>query len=542
MARWLNWTFVFALSFWAVLSSGLQAALPECAQTWQREVATNRITYSASNGEAYEAYHRRLHRSQCQKDWTILVYMAADNDLSPFAFWDLYEMEAGYQSGLRAAGSTLKSDVIAQLDLPGNTGIERIHLFQRPEVYDSRLTEADFRRFTRAQIASPTVQKLTEGAAGSAGPNEAARFENFLRWGVRNYPAERYWVIVWGHGQGWAPTVEEQPRVAGEFRSRRFGGLAFNDSQGTRLDIPSLRRSLARVQATELGGRPFDVYASDACLMQMVEVATEVSETSRFVIGSTQVANYLGLPYRRILYEINSGRFAGERAREGAGAAAGEGSGDEAYWVARMVPRLTQASLQANGLQGRHAVEGKKKLTLSSISTAELREALLPRLERLSQALLRLLNDEPLVAVDLEPVLQGVVRYQGGAQDLGALLAQLQEVASQGLAQADPLSGAGHASQMISENQRRLRRQVIDEASGAKAALHRMVLGVALGNEYSDPQLRWYTLGVKGVSAWLPASETDFQARFQDFASSEFYRRVPSWGRWIEKVFGPPEP
>jgi hypothetical protein len=541
MARWLNGTCFFALIFWLGLPAGLHAALPECGETWQREIASNRITYTTSSGETYESYYRRLNRSHCQKDWTILVYMAADNDLSPFAFWDLYEMEAGYQSGLRAAGSTLKSDVIAQLDSPGNTGIDRIHLFQRPEVYDSRLTEADFRRFTRAQIASPTVQRLTEGAVGSAGRNEADRFENFLRWGVRHYPAKRYWVIVWGHGQGWAPTLQEQPGVAGEFSSRRFGGLAFNDSQGTRLDIPSLRRSLARVQATELGGRPFDVYASDACLMQMVEVATEVSETTRFVIGSTQVANYLGLPYRRILYEINSGRFAGERAREGGGST-GVGSGDEAYWVARMVPRLTQASLQANGLQGRHAVEGKKKLTLSSISTAELRAALLPSLERLSKNLLALLNDEPLIAVDLEPVLQGVVRYQGGAQDLGALLAQLQEVAGQGLAQADPVGGAGLGGQVVSESQRRLRRQVIEAASDAKAALHRMVLGVALGNEYSDPQLRWYTLGVKGVSTWLPASESDFQARFQDFTSSEFYRRVPSWGRWIEKIFGTPSP
>ena len=27
--------------------------------------------------------------------------------------------------------------------------------------------------------------------------------ENFLRWGKSNYPADRYLVVLWGHGDAW---------------------------------------------------------------------------------------------------------------------------------------------------------------------------------------------------------------------------------------------------------------------------------------------------------------------------------------------------
>ena len=41
-------------------------------------------------------------RKDCQKELTVLVFMAASNDLSPYAFWDLTEMEASYSTSSRA--------------------------------------------------------------------------------------------------------------------------------------------------------------------------------------------------------------------------------------------------------------------------------------------------------------------------------------------------------------------------------------------------------------------------------------------------------
>ncbi|MCJ8276123.1 MAG: hypothetical protein MJK18_04715, partial [Bdellovibrionales bacterium] len=58
-------------------------------------------------------------RKDCFKKWTVLVYMAADNDLSPYSLWDLTEMEADYpierELGYLRAGSTLTNDLHVDL-------------------------------------------------------------------------------------------------------------------------------------------------------------------------------------------------------------------------------------------------------------------------------------------------------------------------------------------------------------------------------------------------------------------------------------------
>ena len=69
----------------------------------------------------------KLPRPQgAKKDWTILVYMAADqDDLKPFAYMNLYEMETPVTPG--EPGAAAKSDVVVQLDTPGTTGLRRLH-------------------------------------------------------------------------------------------------------------------------------------------------------------------------------------------------------------------------------------------------------------------------------------------------------------------------------------------------------------------------------------------------------------------------------
>ena len=45
-------------------------------------------------------------RTACYKDWTVLIYMAADNDLFPYAQLNLYEMEAQESGGGGRSAST----------------------------------------------------------------------------------------------------------------------------------------------------------------------------------------------------------------------------------------------------------------------------------------------------------------------------------------------------------------------------------------------------------------------------------------------------
>jgi hypothetical protein len=519
--------------------------LPKCSVAWSPLVSRGLHKYdyakdarlTGNGNEGYAGYASRLNRRNCRKDWAVLVYMAADNDLTPYAYWDLYEMEAGYQGTRAVGGSTINTDLIVQLDTAGIRGVRRLHVFQTPEAYDDRLRKADFDTWTEESIRSPIVALLPEMAEA-----ESSKLQKFLEWGMREYPADHYMVIVWGHGQGWAPSpapreparsrflresdVSLGPALApvspgpwaqpsSPFAERRFGGLAFNNSQGTYLDIPTLRATLKRVSQRMLGGRPIDVYASDACLMQMVEVATEMSDTARFIVGSTQVQNFLGLPYRRLMFELNTGRFAGERAETG--------SDDEAYLLARMIPKVFKASMAPNGLQGRIAPEGIKTITMSSISTSELDAALLPAMENLSQRLVEYLLGDPMRAMDVQFVLQHAPTFQGGAQELGAFLTLLRTLVDHELARGD--GGDPEVD--------RLRRAIGE----AKAALHRTVMNYALGTKYTGAEDQLYLMGFKAVSVWLPNSDRDLANRVEDFKTSAFYRRVSHWLPWLEMAF-----
>jgi hypothetical protein len=536
------------------------SASSESRPAWfPREACASRpdsasLRYDVNRGGSYADYAAKARRRDCYKPWTILVYMAADNDLAPYAYWDLYEMEAGYRSGREAAGSSARSDLLVQLSAPGSTDSRRIHMFQSPEPYRSDLKLEDFRQRGASGVRSPvaSVVPRTEGGKPVAA---AADLDRFLEWGIREYPAEHYMVVIWGHGQGWAPAAvpdggsqliasqrdlkglkaaremfgelpkseaKAAPLATEDFSSRHFGGLAFSSSQGTFLDIPSLHKSLRKAEEKLLDGRPIDVYASDACLMQMVEVATEISDSARFIAGSSQVENYLGLPYRRMMFEINTGRFSGERSRPGV--AGSRLAHDEPYLLARMLPRLFRMSLEEHGLHGRILPEAIQTVTMSSLASDELRQALIPSLGDFAAAMKHYLDEQPMRAIDVQETLRDSPSFMGGSQELGGFMTLVRAM----LKREREDSGTETAGS----------RELALATDRVHDALNRTVVSYALGKRYTASEEQLHLLGFRAVALWLPVSPGDFNARIRDFSSSLFYRKLGgTWEQWLSKVF-----
>src|SRR5215213_9773736 len=135
--------------------------------------------------------------------WTIMLYMAGDNDLDNFGISDLRE--------IRRIGSNEQVQVIAELDRSGPT----------------RLTK---RYWLKNDAVSPTlkndvVQELEESDSGS--PEQLTAF---IRWGMEEFPAQHYFVILWSHGAGaydediyYTTEARLRPRVANR---GLFGSLA----------------------------------------------------------------------------------------------------------------------------------------------------------------------------------------------------------------------------------------------------------------------------------------------------------------------------
>jgi hypothetical protein len=253
-------------------------------------------------------------KANTKRNWTIMVYLAGDNNLDSAGVVDLNEM--------KTAGTTDQVAVLAQFDRAGAKGATvRYCLRKGPPV------------------AKDAVQTLGETNMG-----DPKVLEDFVIWGVTNYPAEHYLLVLWNHGAGWddanlyqgdvfsgaAPPVsrKKQPVVtrgaaagakpiafaqarAGLARTRRAlfsttveaaikqRGIAFDDQAQDFLDNIELKKVMRRIKKKLT--RKIDILGMDACLMSMAEVAYQMRDVADYSVGSEETEPGDGWPYDRIL-------------------------------------------------------------------------------------------------------------------------------------------------------------------------------------------------------------------------------------------------
>lgn len=518
-----------------------------CREAWSdRDLAkydhSRDANVTADGNRGYASYLSRLKKSgidrrSCFKDWTLLVYMAGDNDLSPYAIWDLEEMEGRFESG-RYAGSTLKSDLVVQADTAGATGIRRLHIFQREDrPYVAATSINEFKNRGPETVRSPIAELLPESPPSRQG------LQDFLQWGVQQYPAERYMVVIWGHGQGWlgapneitatdvanlhaaAPSgqlttalnqVALLPQPPTTPSARSFGGIAIDPATGNGLSVDDLNQALTATVEITLEGRPLDVYASDACLMQMAEVAREISDTSRYIVGSAQVQSYLGLPYRRLMYELNTGRFLSGGALVG--------KSDEALLMAKMLPLLTEQSLDPiRGQQGRVEPKAVETFTMSAISTGALNQQLIPSLADFSKALQDYLIEDQIRGFSIGAVVKAAPSFMGGGKELGSFISLIE------IARLEDEARRGN----VSLASKRLARSVVQ----LKHALDETVIERRLGTRYQTVEKSFHLLGYRGLGIWIPNGDREFKRRSPDFAQSTLHQET-DWQTWLKSALG----
>lgn len=110
--------------------------------------------------------------------------------------------------------------------------------------------------------------------------------EDFLRWGMERYPAERTMVVLGGHGGGFLGAVSDVDR-------RRFLQPA--------------------EMASALRGFSPDVLVLNSCLMAQAEIAHEVYPTAHYLVASQSGEEGVGIPLGQVVAALP-----GRDARSGA--------------------------------------------------------------------------------------------------------------------------------------------------------------------------------------------------------------------------------
>jgi hypothetical protein len=222
------------------------------ALAWPAHAATGLEQFTASRADV--------------ADWTIAVYLDADNDLEKFGLIDMNEMELGIR---------------------GNVNV--IVLIDRAEGYDDSdgdWTDARVYRITPDQDRNAIASEII-ARPGELNMGDPAVLETFLATTLRSFPAKRNALVLWNHGGGWQAHAVDH-------------GIPGQPEATDYLTLPQLSAAI-RGALQSAGRDKLELIGFDMCLMAQYEVALELAGLGDVLIASQATEPGDGWPYDRLL-------------------------------------------------------------------------------------------------------------------------------------------------------------------------------------------------------------------------------------------------
>lgn len=192
---------------------------------------------------------------------TVLVYMAADNNLSSFVSEDFEEMKAGMAS----VGEHV--NLLVYMDT-GNS----------PQLIELKLVNG--------QVKENVIKKYE--SRNSVGVTETKDVFNDV-FNSTVYKAERYGLVYWSHGDGWIP----YPLLTASKAETRWIGQDTGNGDN--------RMNLSDFVSVLEEAPHFDFILMDACFVSSVEVAYALRKYTDYYLGSPTETPGPGAPYDKIV-------------------------------------------------------------------------------------------------------------------------------------------------------------------------------------------------------------------------------------------------
>jgi hypothetical protein len=227
--------------------------------------------------------------AQAVGSWTVMVYMTGD-DLNNDARNDINEMEWALTQLPASVNIVVAWD--QPTALPGvpiwstGSGTQPAwSSFGRAKLMPDSFPDADERSPANPNPTRNKIVSSFELFPGDKNSGDPAVLADFLRWGAQQAPADRYLLMMWGHGSG----------LIGSNRDVEVLG-------GDDLTIPEM------VQALASPGVPtFDIVGYDNCVMGMTEIAYALSPYVRgHFVGSQENVPGYGHDYTTVFSAVQT--------------------------------------------------------------------------------------------------------------------------------------------------------------------------------------------------------------------------------------------
>lgn len=204
------------------------------------------------------------------KEWTVMVYMSGNNNLSEEMVSELKGMQAAMKS--KNAAETV--NLVAVYHSSYFSVETAVYNFTSSNA-DSRLEEC----------------RLQPGPADLGPDPRSPGIQDFVRFVVSKsgLKAKKYALIIAGHSDG----------IMGKT-------LLKNNSDESFVSLPRLREILGEAKQALGKNRKFDLLAFDSCLMSMVEIGYELRDVADNMVASQGLIPSSGWPFERVLAPLVS--------------------------------------------------------------------------------------------------------------------------------------------------------------------------------------------------------------------------------------------
>ncbi len=184
-----------------------------------------------------------------EREWTLMFYMGGKGDLSDMIEGDIEDLRKVHMGG--------EVSVVVLADEKGYG--------------DSRLVE----------IADGKINHIPLDSVNSSWVHEVDMSDgntlgDFVRWTTANFPSRRYFLNLWGHGNGWL-------------------GMSMEED-GSLLTLPEMKAALE--------GLHLDIIGFDSCTMGMFEVYYQLADHCGIMIASEKEEPISGWPYTDIMNSL----------------------------------------------------------------------------------------------------------------------------------------------------------------------------------------------------------------------------------------------
>ena len=192
------------------------------------------------------------------KEWTFMVYIAADDAQIQSS---VYHQHRGKINMLSYCKSNEDYNWVYEIDtLDKFSGSKRYYVGDTVELKEN----------------------LSEQSTG-----KSENLINFVSWAKTNFPAEKYCLIIYGHGSGWRDLL-----------------CVDSTNNNDVINMDELKTSMDGIKSVL--GKKLDLLIMESCFMGMIEVYYQLRDNVDICIGSEDLMINWGLQYKLALNVLNN--------------------------------------------------------------------------------------------------------------------------------------------------------------------------------------------------------------------------------------------